>query len=140
MKIKERVGYKMEYTIGQAAKKANLTTHTLRYYDKEGLLPFLKRSKNGVRKFSDNDMEWLGLVCCLKNTGMPVRQIKEFVRLSMRGDDTLKTRCDMLAEHRDNVEEQMKIMEKHLQKVTSKIEHFTARYEEYINSKAKAVN
>ncbi len=121
----------MNYSIRQVAEKTNLTPHTLRYYDKEGLLPFLSRSENGIRKFSESDLEWLGLICCLKNTGMSIREIKVFVELSLQGDETLKARCDMLVQHKRSVEEQIRTMEIHLQKVTYKIEHFNAKYREY---------
>ncbi len=121
----------MNYSIRQVAEKTNLTPHTLRYYDKEGLLPFLNRSENGIRKFSESDLEWLGLICCLKNTGMSIKEIKVFVELSLQGDETLKARCDMLVQHKRSVEEQIRTMEIHLQKVTYKIEHFNAKYREY---------
>ncbi|MNJ50080.1 hypothetical protein D3C77_453420 [compost metagenome] len=62
---------------------------------------------------------------------MPIKQIKEFVDLSVLGADTLEQRCEMLVEHKKSVEEDIKTMEKHLQKVTMKINHFTAQYEEH---------
>lgn len=123
----------MNYSIKQVSERTHLPTHTLRYYEKEGLLPFVKRSKSGMRRFSEDDLEWLGLICCLKSTGMSIKQIKEFVELSVQGEGTLKQRCDMLVQHKKCVQEQIKTMEKHLQKVTRKIEHFTAQFEEYTN-------
>jgi len=56
----------MGYSIGQVAKKTGLTTHTLRYYEKEGLLPFIKKSGSGLRVFSETDLDWLALIECLK--------------------------------------------------------------------------
>ena len=75
----------MYYSIKQVSEKKNIASHTLRYYDKEGLLPFVERSKSGIRKFSDSDLEWLDLICCLKSTGMTIKQIKEFVKLNYTG-------------------------------------------------------
>ncbi len=121
----------MGYSINQVSKKTLLPAHTLRYYEKEGLLPFVKRSKGGIRHFSEDDMEWLGLICCLKSTGMSIKQIREFVELSLEGGETLKQRCMLLMAHKQSVEEQIKTMEKHLQKVTEKIEYFTKQYEAY---------
>lgn len=121
----------MSYSIKQVSEKTRLPSHTLRYYEKEGLLPFIKRTEGGIRRFSDDDLDWLGLICCLKETGMPIKQIKEFVDLSIQGGETLKQRCEMLVEHKQNVEDDIKMMEKHLQKVTMKINHFTAQYEEH---------
>ena len=55
------------YSIQEVCEKTGLTAHTLRYYEKEGLLTGVARSTGGFRQYSDEDMEWLGLVCCLKN-------------------------------------------------------------------------
>ena len=121
----------MDYSIKQVSEQTNLKPHVLRYYEKEGLLPFICRSESGIRRYSEFDLEWLGLICCLKNTGMSIKQIKDFVELSMQGDETLKQRCDLLIEHKGNVETQIQEMQKHLQKVACKIDHFTAEYEKY---------
>ncbi len=132
----------MDYSIKQVSEKTNLKAHVLRYYEREGLLPFVNRSKSGIRRYSENDLEWLGLICCLKNTGMSIKQIKDFVELSMQGEETLKQRCNMLIEHKKNVETQIEEMQKHLLKVSHKIEYFTAQYEKYniVNySNSKAV-
>ncbi|MHB8061910.1 MAG: MerR family transcriptional regulator [Ruminiclostridium sp.] len=69
----------MNYSIKQISEKTNLKEYVLRYYEKEGLLPFVKQSDNGIRRYSEEDLEWLGLICCLKNTGMSIKQIKGFV-------------------------------------------------------------
>ncbi len=122
----------MGYTVKQVSARTNLAAHVLRYYEKEGLLPQVGRSKSGIRHYSEDDLEWLGLICCLKNTGMSIKQIKEFVDLSIVGDTTLKERCEMLQEHKKNVEAQIKDMYKHLDKVSHKIAHFTAEYERYL--------
>lgn len=121
----------MNYSIRQVSEKTQLPSHTLRYYEKEGLLPFVNRSEGGIRRFSEDDLEWLGLICCLKSTGMSIKQIKEFVELSMQGGKTLNKRCEMLVEHKKSVEEQIKNMQKHLEKVSMKIEIFTAQYNKY---------
>ena len=126
----------MDYSIKQISEKTNLKAHVLRYYEKEGLLPFINRSASGIRRYSESDLEWLGLICCLKHTGMSIKQIKDFVELSMRGGETLKQRCDMLIEHRKNVESQIAEMQKHLQKVAHKIKYFTAQYEKYLADKS----
>lgn len=121
----------MEYSIKQVSEKTKLKTHVLRYYEREGLLPLVSRSESGIRRYSEDDLEWLGLICCLKNTGMSIKQIKDFVELSMQGGKTLRQRCDMLVEHKKNVETQIEEMQKHLKKVSHKIEYFTAQYEKY---------
>lgn len=121
----------MQYTIQQIAEKTGLSAHTLRYYEREGLLPNVKRSEGGIRRFTEDDLEWLGLICCLKSTGMSIKQIREFVALSHMGGETLKQRCDMLMAHKKSVELQMAVMQKHLEKVNHKIACFSAQYREY---------
>ena len=59
----------MYYTVGEIAKILNVTPHTLRYYDKEGLLPFVERSDSGIRMLKDSDFEWLHIIECLKKNG-----------------------------------------------------------------------
>ena len=121
----------MEYSIKQVSENTSLKPHVLRYYEKEGLLPFVSRSESGIRRYSEYDLEWIGLICCLKNTGMSIKQIKDFVILSLQGNETLKQRCDLLIEHKRNVEEQIQEMKTHLQKVAWKISYFTDQYEKY---------
>jgi DNA-binding transcriptional MerR regulator len=123
----------LDYSIKQVSKKMDLPTYTLRYYEKEGLLPSINRSEGGIRRFSEADLDWLELVCCLKSTGMPIKQIKKFVDLSRQGNETLEQRCEILVEHKKNVEEHMKAMEKQLQKVTMKIECFTSQHVSFCN-------
>jgi DNA-binding transcriptional MerR regulator len=115
----------------QVSEKTTLPPHVLRYYENEGLLPSVGRSLNGVRRYSEHDLEWIGLICCLKNTGMSIKQIRNFVELSLGGDETLRKRCDMLREHKIIVEKQIEEMQRHLQKVTHKIEYFSRQYENY---------
>lgn len=121
----------MGYSIKNVAEKVNLSAHALRYYEKEGLLPNVNRTQSGNRLYSDEDLEWLGLILCLKNTGMSIRQIRDFVNLSAQGPGTLKARCEMLVAHKREVEERIAEMNRHLQKVSHKIAYYTRQYEEH---------
>lgn len=87
----------MLYTIGEMAKRLEVAPSTLRYYDKEGLLPFVERSVGGVRMFKDSDFEWLRVIECLKKTGMSLADIKHFIELSMQGDSTVNERLALIA-------------------------------------------
>jgi len=104
----------MNYTIGEVAKKLNLAPSTLRYYDKEGLLPFVERKDSGIRIFSDTDIQWLDIVECLKMTGMPIKDIKIFIDWCTQGDTTLQKRYDMFMERKEIVEKQMVALQKTL--------------------------
>jgi len=121
----------MEYTVKDAAERSNLSPNVLRYYEKEGLLPPVRRSKGGIRHYTDEDLEWLGLICCLKNTGMSIKQIRDFVTLSLQGPETLHARCQMLTEHRSEVESRIAEMNRYLDKVSCKIAYFSKQYEAY---------
>jgi DNA-binding transcriptional MerR regulator len=127
----------MSYSIKEVSEKTSLAPHVLRYYESEGLLPVIGRSRSGIRRYSDGDLEWLGLVCCLKNTGMPIKQIKNFVELSVKGEGTLKQRVELLRRHKKTVEARMEETRKHLEKVICKIEHFNRQYEEFLKKGKK---
>ncbi|WMJ88381.1 MerR family transcriptional regulator [Anaerocolumna sp. MB42-C2] len=114
----------MEYTIKQVSEKTGLSIYALRYYDKEGLLPLVKRSPSGIRKFTDNDIDWIGLICCLKNSGMSIDNIKEFMNLCLQGNETVEIRKNILLKHKENILSQMKQLESSLSTVNYKIEHY----------------
>ncbi|MDR1439482.1 MAG: MerR family transcriptional regulator [Clostridiales bacterium] len=128
----------MGYTVKAMSEKAKLSPHVLRYYEKEGLLPRVQRTKGGIRHYSDEDLEWIGLIRCLKSTGMSIKQIRDFVDLSLRGAETLKVRCEMLIEHKRAVEAHIEETNRHLEKVTCKIAHFTRQYEESLGRGGQA--
>ena len=119
------------YSIHEVCERTGLTAHTLRYYEKEKLLPNVSRSAGGFRQYSEEDMEALGMICCLKNTGMSLQDISRFMELAREGDQTLRERCELLKKHRDNVIARMEEMQRHLEKVTWKVDHFTEKLEEY---------
>ena len=70
------------YSIREVSEKTGLSAHTLRYYEKEGVLRGVDRSQGGFRQYTDDDLESLGLVCCLKNTGMSIQEIARFMELT----------------------------------------------------------
>lgn len=125
----------MRYTIRQVSEKTGLGAYVLRYYEREGLLPHIQRSEGGIRYYTDEDLDVLGLICCLKKTGMQLREIRSFVQLSERGPETLRERCDILRQQRDNVRTKMDEMQKNYEKVSRKLEYFTALLAEYEGAK-----
>ena len=110
----------MSYSISEIAKKLGLTASTLRYYDKEGLLPFVDRSPNGIRLFTDLDLASLKMVECLKATGMPIKDIKQFTDWCATGDGTLQKRRDMFYERKKVVEAQIEALKKTLDTINYK--------------------
>lgn len=97
----------MIYTVGEMAKKIGVAPSTLRYYDKEGLLPFVERSSGGIRVFKEADYEWLKVIECLKKTGMPLKDIKTFIEMAMQGDETIDERLELIRKQRDEVGKQI---------------------------------
>ncbi len=119
----------MNYSIGQAAKKMGLTAHTLRYYEKEGLLPFVKKTSSGLRIFSEEDIGWLQMIECLKGTGMPLKGIKQYIDWFIEGDSPLQKRLDMFKQQKIKIEEQMRELKKHMEKINYKIAYYTEMVE-----------
>jgi DNA-binding transcriptional MerR regulator len=125
------------FTIKQVSEKTALPPHVLRYYENEGLLPGVSRSRSGIRRYTNGDLEWLGLILCLKNTGMSIKMIKSFVELSVQGDKTLGERVQLLKDHKRAVEAQIEEMHRHLDIVTRKIDRFTKQHKAYQSDKRK---
>ncbi len=97
----------MVYTVGEMAKMLEVPASTLRYYDKEGLLPFVERSPGGIRMFQEKDFEWLQVIGCLKKAGMPLRDIRVYIELAMQGDATIGERLALFEHQREVLREQM---------------------------------
>ncbi len=108
------------YTIGEMAKKLGVAPSTLRYYDKEGLLPFVERSDGGTRIFKGEDFEWLQVIGCLKKTGMSLKDIKNFIYMTMKGDETIEDRLNLFKKQREIVEKQMEELKNTLETVKFK--------------------
>ena len=125
------------YSIQDVSNKTGLPAHTLRYYEKEGLISGVERSQGGFRQYTDEDLERLGLICCLKNTGMSIQEIARFVQLTHEGDHTLEERVELLRAHREQVLARIAEMRKLLEKVTWKINFFTEKLRAYEASKEK---
>ena len=123
------------YSIHEVCERTGLSAHTLRYYEKEKLLPSVRRSPGGFRQYTEEDMEALGMICCLKNTGMSLQDISRFMTLAREGDQTLRERCELLKKHRDTVLRRMEEMQRYLDKVTWKVNFFTEKLAEYERSK-----
>ncbi|MFC3494808.1 MerR family transcriptional regulator [Glycomyces rhizosphaerae] len=95
------------YTIGECARRSGFTMDTLRYYERIGLIDEVDRTTTGQRRFNDSDLEWLGTLKCLRDTGMPVEQMARFANLVREGDHTIPERIKLLETHRVAVDERM---------------------------------
>ncbi|WP_076656369.1 MerR family transcriptional regulator [Lactiplantibacillus plantarum] len=97
----------MSYSIGQVADKLGVTIDTIRYYDKSGLLPFVKRNSIGRREFTDNDLHLMRTIVCLKNAGVSVADIATFIALRLEGDTTLNDRYQLLKTHEQELQQRI---------------------------------
>ncbi|WP_143462315.1 MerR family transcriptional regulator [Levilactobacillus enshiensis] len=93
----------MIYMIKAAAEKTRLSVDTLRFYDKEGLLPFVSRNQSGYRAFTDGDLRLLKTITCLKNTGMKISEIRRYIAYVMQGPSSVPQRQAMLLAHREAI-------------------------------------
>jgi Predicted transcriptional regulators len=116
----------MGYSIQEAARKVNLTTYTLRYYERAGILPSVARDVYGNRLFCDNDLEWLNLIRCLRNTGMPISMIKHYVELYLQGDETIAGRRQIMFGQQQGIERKIAELQGYLKAIRSKVEHYDA--------------
>ena len=123
------------YSIQEVCQKTGLTAHTLRYYEKEGLLTGIRRSSGGFRQYTDEDLERLSLICCLKNTGMPLQEIARFVRLAHEGDRTLEERVELLKNHQEKMTVRMEEMKRYMEKINWKVNFFSEKLREYEKTK-----
>ena len=108
------------YSIKEVADILGLPASTIRYYDKQGLLPFVERSDSGYRRFSESDIELLRIIECLKKTNMPIKDIRQFTAWLQQGDASIEQRQQMFLERRRAVEEQIEQLQETLKVIDDK--------------------
>lgn len=113
--------------IGEVSRQVGLSEHTLRYYEKVGLLPPPKRRAGGQRVFDARDLQWLALLVKLRKTKMPLRQMLVYAELVRQGDDTIPERLDLLARHERKVVETIAEMTSCLETVREKLAIYGAK-------------
>lgn len=119
----------MKFSISEVAKKMNLSVSTIRYYDKEGLLPFIERTESGYRIFLESDVKMLEIIECLKHTGMSIKDIKAFSNWVKDGDYSLEQRYEMFLERKKVVEAQIQELQKSLDLINHKCWYYKTALE-----------
>ena len=119
----------MGYTIKEAAQIMGIPATTLRYYDRQGLLPFVERKQSGYRVFSDSDIMLLRVIDCLKRSGMELKDIRQFTEWLREGDASLEKRYQMFLERKEAVEQQMAEMQKTLDMINHKCWYYKTAIE-----------
>ena len=122
----------MTYLANQAAKKLKITKDTLRYYEREEIIPQIQKNKSGHRIYSEEDIEWLFLIRCLRDSDMSIAKIKQYVSLLIsKGGESIFERRNILLEHKEYLKEKILSFQFLFQLIEKKI----AFYDKALNSK-----
>lgn len=120
-------------TISEVSKKYNITADTIRYYEKEGLIPTVPRDKNGIRDFDENSCGWIEFIKCMRSAGLEIETLKRYVSLFGQGTKTVKERKILLEEQREKLLKKQEDIKATLDRLNYKIE----KYEEIEKGKLK---
>jgi DNA-binding transcriptional MerR regulator len=123
-------------TIQEVAKATGLTPHTLRYYERIGLIHPINREENTRRCYTSDDVGWIEFLLKLRATGMSIKDMQRYAELQRRGDETLPERVEMLKSLRDKVEAHIDEMNEHLKLIHYKIDYYSKVVEEQMLEKA----
>lgn len=102
------------YTIKEVADKMDISEHTLRFWAKSDFFPFVKRDKNNIRIFSEDDLAWVRIVKCLRSVGTENKAIKRYIDLCIIGDSTIQERYEIIQNTKQKAKQQMKELQKQL--------------------------
>jgi DNA-binding transcriptional MerR regulator len=116
-----------ELTIAEAAEAAGLSVHTVRYYERAGLLTPIERNGSGHRRFTERDIEWLVVCTRLRATGMPIRRVREYAELVRDGEGNESERLALLEAHRADVLERLAEVQRNLELIDYKIELYRSK-------------
>lgn len=115
-----------ELSVQQVAENTGLSTHTLRYYERIGLMAPIGRAPNGHRRYTEDDLEWIILLIRLRSTGMPIAEVQRFADLVWRGETTIPERRELLESHERQLNDQRQEIEKTLAVLEEKLTHYRA--------------
>jgi len=120
----------MSLTIAEAAARSGLTAHTLRYYERDGLmLASVDRAVSGHRRYTEHDLTWIEMITRLRSTGMPIRDVRRYADLVRAGDGNEAERLELLMAHRERVEAQLTQVNAHLRAIDHKIGIYEGKLE-----------
>ena len=120
-------------TISEVSKKCNISADTLRYYEKVGLISFVNRTSGGLRDYKEEDCKQIMFVKCMRSAGLSIEVLQKYFELFKKGKRTLKTRRDLLAKERENLQMRFKEMQETLKRLDYKI----SVYDKALKSKNK---
>lgn len=117
--------------ISEVSAQYDITPDTLRYYERVGLLPMVNRNKSGIRDFNQTDIEWVEFIKCMRNAGLSIEVLTEYVEMVQQGDQTIAARKQILIDQRDALNEKMEKMRETLELLNYKIEGYENRLLKY---------
>jgi DNA-binding transcriptional MerR regulator len=115
------------FSPSEAAEQSGFSLDTLRYYERIGLLDDIDRAPSGHRRFRDDDLEWLGVLRCLRETGMPIAQMRRYADLTRRGEATMAERLSLLTEHDKQVQERIALLQAQHNHLREKIDWYRSQ-------------
>jgi len=122
--------------IAEVSETFGITQDTLRYYERIGLIPTVNRNKSGIRDYTEQDCRWVEFIKCMRNAGLPIEVLIEYVQLFQQGEETIETRKEILIEQRRQLKARMDDMQKTLDRLDYKI----ATYEQGVAVAEKALS
>ena len=117
-------------TIKEVSEKYDITQDTLRYYERIGMIPAVGRTSGGIRDYQENDLGWVELAICMRNAGLPVEAMIEYVQLYQKGDSTLAARLELLQDQLNVLLEQ----QKRTQETIERLEYKISRYQKALKT------
>lgn len=111
-------------TIAEVSKKTGLSTDTLRYYERIGIIPEIERSESGIRNYTDRDLGWIEFSKCMRGAGMSIESIIEYINLYNKGDVTLEARKQLLISQKDIMQEKLNILKATVDRLDKKIKNY----------------
>lgn len=117
-------------TIKEVSQKYNISQDTLRYYERVGLIPTVARTSGGIRNYTENDLGWVENAICMRNAGVPIKALIEYMKLYQEGDETFEARRQLLQEQLDALKEQHAQIEATMKRLKYKI----SRYENAVKT------
>ncbi|MBW9322064.1 MerR family transcriptional regulator [Enterococcus casseliflavus] len=111
----------MEYIAHEVAKKIGISVPALHYYEKAGLLPPIERNAAGNRVYSEENIEWLYMIVMMRETGVPIREIRKYTQLLLQGPETIPDRYKLVLQYKQSVEEKIKLMQSSLKWMEAKV-------------------
>jgi DNA-binding transcriptional MerR regulator len=124
-----------KYTVKEVAQMMKISVHTVRYYDNEGLIPFVSRTQSNIRMFSEYDLSWIRTVHCLRATNLSINDIKKYIDLCLKGNKTIPQRAKIIFDQEKNLKEHLKQLQEQMKVLQIKKKYYT----DLLNNKSKDI-